>query len=151
MILTLKIANQSFWLTPLLIMMHHNTKFGNKMFGGWGDIIWTNTAILTLHCDLDPKCSNPFFHKTLWLMMIYHQTKFGCQGIYSSEDIVDRLILWSYQPLLWPWPWWQKTFFFHMTLWLMMLYHHTKVDNKMFYASEHIIRTNICQHTEPLL
>ena len=29
----------------LLTMMHHNTKFGNKMFGTLGDIIWTNIDI----------------------------------------------------------------------------------------------------------
>ena len=61
-------------------MMHHNTKFGNKMFGSlaviiWKNIniltlhcdfhrtpiIWTNINILTLHCDFDPECSNPVF------------------------------------------------------------------------------------------
>ena len=31
---TLKAANQSFWNTIRLIMMHHNTKFSNKMSGG---------------------------------------------------------------------------------------------------------------------
>ena len=70
--------------------MYHNTKFGNKMFGGLEDIIWTNINILTLHCDLDPECSNPtVFHRTLWLMMMYHQIKFGCQGFNSSENIVE--------------------------------------------------------------
>ena len=58
-------------------MMHHNTKFGNKMFGGLEDIIWINMDILTLHCDLDLECSNTIFHKTLWLMIMYHQTKFS--------------------------------------------------------------------------
>ena len=42
--LTLKTANQSFCMT-LWLMMHHNVKFGNKMFGGFEDIIWTNTDI----------------------------------------------------------------------------------------------------------
>ena len=74
-------------------MVHHNTKFGNKMFGGLEDIIWTNINILTLRCDLEPECSNPFFfHRTLWLIMMYHQTKFGCQGIKNSENIVERVI-----------------------------------------------------------
>ena len=35
------------------MMMHHNTKFGNKMLGGSEGIIWTYTDILTLCCDLD--------------------------------------------------------------------------------------------------
>ena len=46
-------------MTLRLIMMHQNTKFGNKMFGGLEDIIWTNINIWTLRCDLDPECSNP--------------------------------------------------------------------------------------------
>ena len=61
MTLTLKTANQSFCMTLRLIMKHHNTKFGNKMFGGLEDITWTNINILSLHCDLDPEHSNPFF------------------------------------------------------------------------------------------
>ena len=73
-------------------MIHHNTKFGNKMLGGLEDIIWTNINILVLCCDLDPESSNPFFfHRTLWLMMMYNQTKFGCQGINSPENIVERV------------------------------------------------------------
>ena len=74
--------------------MHHDTKFGKKMLGGLEDIRWTNIDISTLHCDLDFECSNPFFslHRTRWLMLMYYQTKLGCQGINSSEDIVERLI-----------------------------------------------------------
>ena len=60
---------------------------------GLEDIIWTNINILTLHCDLHLECSNLFFfHTTLWAMMMYHQTKFGCQGINSSENIVERVL-----------------------------------------------------------
>ena len=43
-----------------------------------------------------------FFHKTLWLIMMYQQTKLGWQGISSSEDTVERVIFWSYEPSLWP-------------------------------------------------
>ena len=42
-------------------MMHHNTKLGNKMFGGLEDIIWTNINILTFHCDIDLEGSKPIF------------------------------------------------------------------------------------------
>ena len=59
MTLTLKIANQSFCMTFQLMMMHHNTKFGNTMFDSLEDTIWENIDILTFHCDLE--CSNPFF------------------------------------------------------------------------------------------
>ena len=74
-------------------MMHHNTEFGNKMFGGLEDIICTNINILTFRYVLDLEGNNPlFFHKTLWPMITYHRTKFGCQRICSSEDIVVRVM-----------------------------------------------------------
>ena len=46
--LTLKTANQSFWQTIWLIMMHHHTTFGSKRFSVSKDIIWTN-----IHCHLE--------------------------------------------------------------------------------------------------
>ena len=53
--------------------MHHNTKFGNKMFGGLEAIVWANIDIWTLYCDLDLERSNPiFFHKKLRLLMSYY-------------------------------------------------------------------------------
>ena len=60
------------------MMMHHNTKFGNKMFGSLEDIFWTNTDILTFCVTLTLNTATKYFHKTLWLTMVYHQTKFGC-------------------------------------------------------------------------
>ena len=48
-------------MTLQLIMIHHNTKSGNQMFGSLEDIIWTNTNIWTLSCDLDLQRSNPIF------------------------------------------------------------------------------------------
>ena len=62
--LTLKIANDwvgFFCMTLQLIMMHHNTEFGSKMFGGLENIIWMNIDILTLRCDLDLEGNNPLF------------------------------------------------------------------------------------------
>ena len=54
--------SKSVFLHALWFMkMHHNSKFGNKMFGSLEDIIWTNIDILTLHCDLDLESSYPFF------------------------------------------------------------------------------------------
>ena len=61
MILTLKIANKSFCMTLQPIMMHHNTEFGSKMFGGLENIICINIDILTLRCNLDLECNNPIF------------------------------------------------------------------------------------------
>ena len=60
--LTLKIANNFFFcMTLQLIMMYHNTEFGNKMFGGLENIIWIIINILTLHCDLDLEGTNQLF------------------------------------------------------------------------------------------
>ena len=94
----------SFLQALQLTVRHQNTKFSNKMFGGLEDIIWTNTDILTLDCKLDLECSYPiFFQKTLWLLMMYHQTKFSCQGNNTSQDVAERVIVWSQEPWLWPW------------------------------------------------
>ena len=105
---TLKIANKSFCMTLQPMMMHHNTEFGSKMCGGLENIIWINIEILTLRCDLDLYCNNPIFPQDA---LAYHQTKFGCQRINSLEDVVIRVIFWSYEPWLWPWPWRQQTIF----------------------------------------
>ena len=42
-------------------MMHHNTMFGNKIFGSLEYIIWTYNNILTLHRDFDLERSNSIF------------------------------------------------------------------------------------------
>ena len=70
------------------MMMHHITKFGNKMFVGLEGIIWTNTDILTLYCDLDLDYSNPIFHRTLWLMMLHHHIKFSNKKLCGSQDVI---------------------------------------------------------------
>ena len=46
-----------------LIMMHYNTKFGSKMFNGLEDNIWKNIDTLTLYCNFDLECTNPFFQR----------------------------------------------------------------------------------------
>ena len=48
-------------MTLQLSMMHHNTEFGNTIFGGLENIIWKSIDILTLRCDLDLECNNPIF------------------------------------------------------------------------------------------
>ena len=67
------------------------------MFDGLEDVIETNiwpfSVTLTLNAVIH------FFHRTLWLLMVYHQTKFGCQGTNSSENIIERVIFWLYEPL----------------------------------------------------
>ena len=64
-----------------------------EKFGGLKGIIWTNTDMLTFTVTLTLNAIIQYFHKTLWLMMKYHNIMFGCQGINSSEDIVESHIL----------------------------------------------------------
>ena len=65
MTLTLKTANKQtklFRVTVWLILQHHHTKFGNKMFCGLEDSIRTIfTDNVNLRCDLDLERSNPIF------------------------------------------------------------------------------------------
>ena len=61
--LILKTANQSFWKTIWLIMMHHHAKFGyTKQFSNSEKIIWT---IIHWHCKMLlwpwPSTQNPNF------------------------------------------------------------------------------------------
>ena len=48
-------------MTLWLMMLHHHTKFGNKIFCGSEDIIQTFTNILNPCFDLDLECSNQIF------------------------------------------------------------------------------------------
>ena len=63
-----------------LMIMHHYTKAGNKMFSSSEDIS-RQTFISIL------KLNNFFFHTTLWHTRIYHQTKFDCKRVSSSDDV----------------------------------------------------------------
>ena len=79
-------ANQSFRMTLRLVMMHHNTKFGEKMFGGLEDIIWTNIDILTLNAVIQLFSLDTLAYDDV------SSDQVGGQGINSSENIVERVI-----------------------------------------------------------
>ena len=74
------------------MIMHHNTKFGNKMYVGLEDIMWKNIDILTFAVTLTLIEVINFFHRTLWLMMLHHLTKFGNKMICGSERKKKSLI-----------------------------------------------------------
>ena len=137
MTLTLKIANKLFCLKLWLMTMHHNTKFGNKIFVGLEDIIWTVTFWPTLWPW--PWLQNQNFHRTLWLMMLHHHTKFGNKMFCSSEDIIRTNIHWHFESLLWHWPWMQLSNFVHRTLRFMMQYYHTNFGCKWNSSLEDIV------------
>ena len=77
--------------------MHHNTKFGNKMFGSSGDI-WINIDISTLHCNLDLKCTKPMYgnlissQDALAYNNLLKKTKFGRKRIANLENIAETVI-----------------------------------------------------------
>ena len=101
----------SFCMTLWLTMLHHHTKFDNKMFCSSEDIIQTFTNTLNLAVTLTLNAIIQFFHRTLQLMTLYYQTKFDCKHTSSLEDIVEIVIHWLYKPMLWPWHWRQWTNF----------------------------------------
>ena len=90
-------------------------------------------------------------------MMMHNPIKYGWKKIISSVDVVKTVISDYISPHCDPELEDSKpiflhdtvtlkianNFFFPMTLWLMMLHHHTKLGYKMFSSSEDIIRTNI--------
>ena len=102
-------------------MVHHNTKFGDKMLGGLEDIIWINTHWhfeynLNLCCDLDHHSSSVNkFHKTLWLMIMYQHRA----SLVAKDQKNQQFRRYSGQKLQ-----------------LMMLHHHTKFSSKMFCSSK---------------
>ena len=137
-------------MTLQLIMMYQNTKFGNKMFGSLENIIWIDINILILRCDLDLECSSPIFRQDalaydslssdqVWLPKIQQFRR------YSSQS--HNLIIWALAVIL---TLKITDIFFRMTLWLILLHHHTKFGNKMFCGSDDNIRqiftdiVNIC-------
>ena len=75
-------------------------------------------------------------------MIMYHQTKFCSKRISKSEDTVETVIFWSYEPLL------TVTLkiankSFCMTLQPIMMHHNTEFGSKMCGGLENIIWLNI--------
>ena len=92
--LDLEDSNQFlFRVTLWLILQHHHTMFGNKMFVvnkiSSGQIF---TDILNLRCDLDLEHSNPIFPQDTLAYNTVLQSKFGYKRTSSLEDIVEIVI-----------------------------------------------------------
>ena len=162
--LTLTTTEQSNHFTRRLMMMYYQNKFSCQIISNSDNVLKSHILIiLSLTVTLTLETANQTFWKTIWLIIMHHHTnlvvkglaiqkissgqtfiKFGCQGINSSENIVERVIFWSYEPSLWPWPWNSNNYKkFAMTLWLMMLHNPTGFGHKIFGNSEYILRANI--------
>ena len=155
---TLKTANESFCMTLWPIMMHHNTTFENKMFGGPEHTIWTTwtfwpfAVTLTLNAVVkfflqDTLAYDDVSSDQVWLPRNQHLKKYGRKN--------HILITWALSVTL-TLKIATKTTATKKTkqnictiLWLMMVHHRTTFGNKMFCDSENIIQTNIHWHCEP--
>ena len=149
--LTLKIANQSFCMTLWLIMMHHNTKFGNKMFGGLQDssgqtlTFWPFAVTLTLNVVIQffsnsTLANDDVSPDQVWLPRNQQFRKYSRKSniliIWAlTVTVTLKVVQWAKKI--------STTKNFNMTLWIMMLNRHNKFGNKMFCDSENIIQTNI--------
>ena len=115
--LTLNIAKLYFCMILWLMMMQHHTKFE------WSETSsgQTFTVALTL-CLLQ---SNLFTrHSSLWTWTVELSWLPKNQQIRIHIRNSHDFMVWTQTQLLWPWHWRQKPIF-NMTLWLIMMYHHT--------------------------
>ena len=76
---------------------------------------------------------------TLWLMMLHHHIKFSNKMFCGSEHIIRTNIHWRIEPSLRLDLECSNPFFFHRTLWLMMLYYQTKFDCKQTSSLEELV------------
>ena len=151
MILTLKIKKQSSCMTLWLMMMHQTIKFGNKVFGSLVGIIWTTLTFWPFAVTLTLIAVFQFFSQDtlaydgvssdqVWLPRNQQFRRYSRKSYFDHMSPCCDLDLEN-----------RNQFFFHMTLWLIMLHHHTKFGNKTFCSSGDIIWTNIQWHFELLL
>ena len=80
--------------------------------------------VFTIIVTLTLNTASQSFHDTHWFMTIHCNIKFGCKRISSFEDIVEAIFK-LYEPCDLDLDD-SKTNYFCLTLWLMMMHHHTK-------------------------
>ena len=141
------------------MMMHNNTKSGNKMFGGSEDIVWTNINSLTLRCDLDLEWCNPFFltvHSGLWCCIIRPSLIVRESTFKKYSRKSHNLIIWALAVTLTlkivstkqkniTWHsglWCCITIPILVTKWFMMLYYKTKFGRKRTSSLEDIVENS---------
>ena len=127
--LTLNIAKWYFWMILWLIMMHHHTKFDrSEILSGQ-----TFTEVQNLHCDHDLEYSNLFTrHSSLWTCTV--KLSWLPQKICRSEHIIEIVIFdcMNQNSITVTLTLKIETHFSHMTLWLIMMSHHTGFGYKWF-------------------
>ena len=86
-----------FCVTLWLILQHHHTKFGNKMFCGSYHPDKYSLTFFTFGVTLTLNAVMQFFRSTLWLIMLYYQTEFSCKRTSSLEDMVEIVVFRLYE------------------------------------------------------
>ena len=142
--LTVNIAKQYFWMILWLMMMHHHTKFDRSeilseqtfkryCLGKHSLKFRTFTVTMTLNTTKQP------FHKTLQNMNMHCQTKLVAQKNQQFRTYNRNSHVWVYEPKLVTVTLTLKieTHFQHMTLWLIMMSHHTGFGYKWFSDAYH--------------
>ena len=102
-----------FWI----MLLHHYTKLGNKMYCDSENIIWTVTDILNLRCDLEH--SNPNFSQDTPTYDAVLSNQVWLQTDQQLRRYNRNSHIWLYKLSLWPWHWTQWTNFsaWHSGLW----------------------------------
>ena len=62
--------------------------------------------------------------------MMYHQTNLGCKSLSIFEALVETVVALTLNIAKW---------YFCMTLWLMMMHHHTKFDRSEILSGQTFI------------
>ena len=126
----LNIAKWYFWMILWLMMMHHHTKFdrSERLSGQTFTEVQNFTVTLTLNTAKQP------FHKTFQLMNMHSQTKLVAKKISSSEHITEIAIFhcMNRNSVTVTLTLKIEIHFSHMTLWLIMMSHHTGFGYKWF-------------------
>ena len=145
--LTLNIQKWYFWIILWLMMMHHHTKFD------WSEILFgqTFTEVQNLYCDLDQ--SNLFTrHSSLWTCTVKLSWSPPKNQQFRTYNTLIELVIFdcmnrnSVTLTLKI-----ETHFLYMTLWLIMMSHHTGFGYKWFSDAEDIIQTNVKWNFQPWL
>ena len=111
-------------------MMHHHTKFvRSEILSGQ-----TFTEVQNHHCDLDLEYTKQPFHKILQHMNMHSQTKLVAKKISGSEHIIEIVIFdcMNRNSVTVTLTLKIETHFSHMTLWLIMMSHHSGFGYKWF-------------------
>ena len=91
----------------------------------------------------------PTLSYLVWLLWIVNQHTFGCQEISGTQDIRYIKIQYSFEPLLWSWPW-KQSIFFHKAVQLMTMYHPIKFGCKEISSSADVVKTVIFDQMSPV-